>query len=505
MSSATTAPAQTGRRFWQRLPEELRCGPGFLRAVLLPAHTWLVALYFTLVWFHQIQDFVPLGTLFAAMGGLLAGALLLRAFFLLLLADRNKAALAATIFALWFLFCLDIYSVLQGVGQSVNRLWITRTRWELLIEFGLWAGSLLWLWRTPRRLVRPNSAATAAAATLLCLQLWSVATFRPSTLPPQGTDLAMLQTLPAPTNQLRDIYLIVMDSRTSSESLKRFWNYDDSAFRAELEQHGFKILPAGYTYYNFTPYCISALLNAEHPRLPAAHPRTESVWFLSQAISRSPVVTYLERCGYEIINLSLFDLPNAPRRYPYFGTTPARSLFNKTLPGVIYGHYFGQRPLTQINLDILRTLNHLPPRQDARPRFVYAHLMMPHVPYVFDRHGNLTGKNPSRFDKDAYLEQLIYTDRVVLDAIKNIQAASPLPPVIILQGDHGFRFLQTPDRLEESHTILNAYSLPAGGDKLLFKTITPVNSFRVVLNHYFGARLPFVTATNNLERCPDPE
>ena len=35
--------------------------------------------------------------------------------------------------------------------------------------------------------------------------------------------------------------------------------------------------------------------------------------------------------------------------------------------------------------------------------------------------------------------------------------------------------------------ILNAYYLPNGGNDLLYESISPVNSFRVIFNSYFGA------------------
>jgi len=41
--------------------------------------------------------------------------------------------------------------------------------------------------------------------------------------------------------------------------------------------------------------------------------------------------------------------------------------------------------------------------------------------------------------------------------------------------------------IRERISILNAYYLPDGGEKHLYKSITPVNTFRLVLNHYFGS------------------
>ena len=41
-------------------------------------------------------------------------------------------------------------------------------------------------------------------------------------------------------------------------------------------------------------------------------------------------------------------------------------------------------------------------------------------------------------------------------------------------------------------TFVHASHLPDGGDVLLYPTITPVNTFRIVLKHYFNADLPLL-------------
>jgi hypothetical protein len=43
--------------------------------------------------------------------------------------------------------------------------------------------------------------------------------------------------------------------------------------------------------------------------------------------------------------------------------------------------------------------------------------------------------------------------------------------------------------------ILNAYYLPGGKSAGLYPTISPVNSFRYVLNHYFGTKFPLLPDT----------
>ena len=64
---------------------------------------------------------------------------------------------------------------------------------------------------------------------------------------------------------------------------------------------------------------------------------------------------------------------------------------------------------------------------------------------------------------------------------------------MILQSDHGPSSItgwDDPSRelLNERMNILNAYYLPGDGQKVLYPSITPVNSFRLIFNQYFGAK-----------------
>ena len=61
------------------------------------------------------------------------------------------------------------------------------------------------------------------------------------------------------------------------------------------------------------------------------------------------------------------------------------------------------------------------------------------------------------------------------------------PPIIVIAGDHGFlRYLE---HSPYAHDILAAYLLPDGGESALYPSITSVNSFRVILDYYFGLDL----------------
>jgi hypothetical protein len=77
----------------------------------------------------------------------------------------------------------------------------------------------------------------------------------------------------------------------------------------------------------------------------------------------------------------------------------------------------------------------------------------------------------------------------VIDKIIN----SAQPPVIIIQDRVlGRQLWDSITNLPVEPPILSAYYLPEGGDVKLYPAISPVNSFRVVLNYYFGTDLPLL-------------
>ena len=75
-----------------------------------------------------------------------------------------------------------------------------------------------------------------------------------------------------------------------------------------------------------------------------------------------------------------------------------------------------------------------------------------------------------------------------------------MPPVIVIQGDHGPEEGSASDRM----SILNAIYL--GGDEVLegYSTISPVNTFRLVLDDRFDARLPLLEDTSLFSTYTDP-
>jgi hypothetical protein len=132
------------------------------------------------------------------------------------------------------------------------------------------------------------------------------------------------------------------------------------------------------------------------------------------------------------------------------------------------------------------------------PKFIFAHIIVPHPPFIFSPDGSLVDDpryydgenampNDATYIDKGYINQIQFINQEIIKAIQAIIADSPVPPIIIIQGDHGWR---GDNRFE----ILNAYYLPGiSNDEMpLYENISPINSFRVIFNMYFAAHLPML-------------
>ena len=154
---------------------------------------------------------------------------------------------------------------------------------------------------------------------------------------------------------------------------------------------------------------------------------------------------------------------------------------------------------------------------EDKPGFILAHVYLPHPPFVFDANGNHVHVPRAfiKYDADGYRSkggttaeyQRMYSEQIdylfdrILIMIDEIQAASEAQPIIIIQGDHGPGSTITqrdyePDNLDERFSIMNAYYFPDHNYHLLYPEITPINTFRVVLNQYFGEDLELLPDSN---------
>jgi len=145
---------------------------------------------------------------------------------------------------------------------------------------------------------------------------------------------------------------------------------------------------------------------------------------------------------------------------------------------------------------VLNAFSRIPQVHDqfSGPTFVFAHIVPPHRPYLFDEDGGPAKPNTNSWrEHDRYLDQLKFVNKKTLEMVDEILASPERSPIIVIQADHGPippgdpEGIADPDAKEAKlrSGILNAYHCP-GFENELYERISPVNSFRVVLDNLFG-------------------
>lgn len=316
-----------------------------------------------------------------------------------------------------------------------------------------------------------------------------------------------------------DIYYIILDAYASQAVLKDYFSYDNSGFAAYLAKKKFYVPSKSRSNYRATRLSIPSTLNMRYlDGLGLAA--------IPDLFNRNAVARFLKGKGYKFISLNLHGVLSPFNDYAdlnvsHSSFSPFWVLLLKTtlLFDVADNLDDIDRNKTLAFFERLPQLVPLP-----GPKFVYAYVASPHQPYLFGADGGrvdkamrdniLIGAKNAIANKKSYVGQLSFVTARIRESIDGILAASEREPVIILQSDHGPALYDTPemakgaipgqDYLQARFQILNAYHLPGEGGKGLYDSITPVNSFRLVLNHYFQAGLPLLPDKSYYSPDTDP-
>jgi len=321
-----------------------------------------------------------------------------------------------------------------------------------------------------------------------------------------------------------DIYYIILDRYGSADVLRRSFQYDNSLFLDFLKKKGFFVTQSSQANYPTTWLSLASSLNMRYlDSLTATLGRnTKDRAVAYQMLQNHRVGQLLKAAGYRYVHVGSNWGPTRANVLADENVGPPRPLseFSAKLceTTALLPFYF-QRELRGIRNRTLLAFNKLERIAPAgQPKFVFAHLLIPHEPYVFNRDGSRPTPTElaSRTEKESYLEQLEYANARMTKIIDRWLNGPGPPPVVILQSDEGpilqeyprkdpYETFATPEEITIRKRILNAYYLPGSGKPIPYDTISPVNSFRLIFNRYFGAALqmlPDETYIYHDERTP---
>jgi len=444
--------------------------------------------------------------------GLAAGRLIAR--------DWAKAAALASLGFILFFSYGHVYTFverLNATGFLIGRHRYLLPLWGLLFAAGAW-----WIMRA-QEARRWTHALNLSAGLALAIPLASIAVHEvrsglwqaAAASPSRACQLVLPQGQTPP-----DIYYFVLDGYMRDDILLEVSGFDNSPFLGALSQMGFVVARESQANYPSTGMSLSTTLNMDYLEALGWEDPWEQRDRSRALIVHSRLRSELECLGYTTIAFEsgyLFtewtdaDYYLAPyssalnRLVAGAGITEFENLLIDTTAGAALldaeqalaawfpqdFHLRGQ----EISERILFALENAPTAAAIPgPKLVFVHVNAAHPPFVFARDGDhvfvSSGDQPAPQAQPAighpfwaaYADQVVYMNGKVLESLSAILANSATPPVIIVQGDHGY--VDNPPQARM--LILNAYFLPGEGRQRIYPRISPVNTFRVVLDEYFG-------------------
>ena len=394
--------------------------------------------------------------------------------------DWHKAGAMSTVLLLFFFTYGHLYAYLERI--EVAGIILGRHRYMLPASALLILLIAVWLVRRQTPLNQGTQLLNALAIVLLAFPLFTMGRYwlkisregnlNPLTYAPR-TRLIAAEGTPMP-----DIYYIILDGYTRSDVLEETFAYDNSDLIRFLQDRGFYIAQHSHTNYFRTAFSLSSSLNMEFvqdlgvPLEPGNYPAP----FVAP-IRHGVVRMSLEELGYTTVAIRSGYLPTEWIDADYYlspdqvdmEALAERSALNtfetllvhSSVATILRDLGFGaggqwgggrvnypfdvQRLIVFAAFDSLESASRLP-----SPKLVFAHIVSPHSPFLFDEHGApLDPTGPFTLAEDPVLSglpetmqkyrgQAVFVGARIQSVVERILEGSAYPPVIIIQGDHGY-------------------------------------------------------------------
>jgi hypothetical protein len=449
-----------------------------------PVHPFLLALFPILFLFSNNMDIVPGRELAVPMVASILMTVVVFLCFKLITKSYNKAGLITSVFLLLFF----LYGNVRDFVFSPNAKSSVIINFVMLI---IWAAIFLLVTFS---IIRSRSSFDSqtkfmniAALSLLVLTQISIGINYSKAVElaaREKAEAAESSSLAQPDSR-PDIYYIILDRYGRRDALKDTFDYDNSEFTDYLAEKGFYVADQSCSNYDETLLSMPSSLNMRY----LADAEEENPDMLLEAWRNNTVMQSLRSIGYRTIyidgDLRLKGMKQSAQVFTYSGiggipTGPyEEALCDMTVLSPISRLLGGHGAAVSYALNMIPNIS-----DNGSPKFVYAHIICPHPPYIFSAHGEekfkLFGNNTD--DKTGYPSNLDFVNGKMRSIIDRL-LSKDRKPIIIVQGDHFMNF----EGHQGINKVLNAYYFPDKDYKVLYEDISPVNSFRAIFNLYFNS------------------
>lgn len=473
----------------------------------VPLHPSLLAAYVVLLVYSNNLAEVPPADVLLPLLVVTVGVTLGTVILSLPLRDPRRAGLVVTMVIVPFLTFAFIRDAVAAVWRGDER--ILALALVALVGLGVALAE-----RLRGRLASLTLALNVMSALLVVMVLVpiisgvSVALARSASVVDRSASAASTVAVPPAVKATRDIYHLVFDRYGSNEAFAIRFGIDNSEFTRWLRGRGFQVVDDARANYSGSAVSLASTLGMSLIDQIAAQMGPDVGYYgpILDRVRRNPAGAWLQERGYEYIHLGSWYPPTAASAIadrslgPDISSDFATTLMDNSALPVIFDPFpdAKRRHATAAWLQFDR-LEELAAQRGGSARYVFAHVLVPHPPYVFTEDGSFAPGDATA------ASQLAYTNARIMALVEDLLARpEPERPIIILQADEGpvpddyyakdevFSWETASDEDIAGHFgVLNAMYLPGPeGVEELPPGISLVNTYPEILARYFGVTVP---------------
>lgn len=424
---------------------------------------------------------------------------------------KEKAALFSSLIVLTFFYFGQTYYAVEGkipyLGQPVFFLIF----WLVFFQVSFYL-----IFRFCRQCELVNKYLNWVSLILVVFPLWQLIwspMWRPQMQQPIASPVVIKNENINLTGNEPDIYYLILDGYGRSDILSEFFSLDNSNFLNALQERGFYVADQSNTNYTQTLLSLSSSMTGTYLDLARADPKSEDRKIIQQYLDQNSYIQRFNQMGYE--TLAMTDA--SPIGFNFadrtISTNSTLNSFELGFQSLTLMRIWSRSVYEYAHWKILRseldTLEQLPFSAE-HPQFVFAHLLIPHPPFVFDANGTFVPSNSFMIGDGSHYQgtreeyvrgyswKVQYLNTRLIKIVDHLLSNPNRPVVIILQGDHGpgsYLDLESIENscLQERLPIFNAYYFPyKNAQAMLYPSISPVNSFRLIFDQILNQPTPLL-------------
>ena len=494
-------------------------------------HPFLVAIFPILIIYSQNIGRVEIGELFLPVIIIVGLTIGLYYFLKSILKNENKSAIIVTLILITLFSYGHIYYLLNDV--MIDEFDIGRNRY-LIPAFGLVLGiSIFFIIRARRVFDNATSILNVISIVFIIVAISNVALVGAEITSCDKCSNQELfyetrdfsgyfephKFLISENQELPDVYYLILDEYARNDALIEYHDFSNHELTEFLENKGFHIAKNSFANYPMSVQSIPATMNMDYINFLADEIGTEVRNYkpLNEKnyglYPNNMVIKNFKEMDYKIITFNTFalHLHENPLSDETFCHRDKFLLDNRLVDVLartsIFGYYverWAEGELRQVTLCAFENFGNAGNVFDE-PVFVWAHVMLPHPPWVFGPNGEeitpgkplLITDNPEFRDsgwepKMQYVQQVQFANKKTIEAIENILENNK-NVIIIIQGDHGTAWetnWMEPSKDDVWQRLRNfdAIYFPDEDKRVqLNDDRTLINTFRIVFNSYFGS------------------